>query len=157
MVLWFFPIPFLAKCVVREIGDKIPRCRNYGLFNFLQYQQAEWQLRTGRNVPHWLSSASCEPDSYSTWNKCFLWNHSAGQGDIKHLLLLPSNTSPTRRDHLRVTPPARFWFFVFFFPVEMLLFEEEEPALNNSFCSYLAGFYLSILLFSMQVFWLACV
>lgn len=73
-------------------------------------------------------------------------------------------------DHLKISPPVRkifcaspialFWFFFFiFFPVGMMIFEEEEPALNNLISSVLtmAEFYLPLLLFSMQVFWLACV
>lgn len=50
---------------VRDLGDKVAGSRgNHRFFNFIDYQQAEWQLKTGRNVPRWHSYASCESDSF---------------------------------------------------------------------------------------------
>ena len=38
---------------VRDLGDNVAGSRgNHMFFNFIDYQQAEWQLKTGRNVPH---------------------------------------------------------------------------------------------------------
>lgn len=133
MVLWFFPTPFLAKCGVRETGTRFQEAEATGFLTF-------FQLSTRRvAAQNWKKCATLALLCllwtrllYFRWNKCFLWNQSAGQGDIKHLLLLSSNTSPTRRDHLSHSSCKLFVFS----PVEMSLFEEEEPALNNLFRSY---------------------
>lgn len=64
--LSFMPIfSWLNAVAVQDLGDKVAGSRgNHRFFSLIDYQQAEWQLKAGRNVPRWHSYASCEPDSF---------------------------------------------------------------------------------------------
>lgn len=141
--LSFMPIFSWPNAVaVRDLGDKVAGSRgNHRFFNFIDYQQAEWQLKTGRNVPRWHSYASCEPDSFILYktnvhcgisrqgketlntSSCFPATPVLRWGIILKSLLLQGKYFM----HLPV---------LIFFSVETLLFEEEETALNNLLCSY---------------------
>lgn len=92
----------LSQLNVRHLGNRIASSKGkHRFFSSAVYGQAESQLQSGGNVRHWHSYASCEMDSFILLEKkkkkkksrrMFIVGSADRAGDIKYLLLPPSNT-----------------------------------------------------------------